>query len=404
MGAVVSAYEDPLLIMEVMDYGSLSDMLQNGTLLLEAEIILPMLQDITSGCRFLHATDVVHGDLKAANILVDSKFRAKVSDFGLRHKKGGAPYFMAPELLRQESPKTTFSDVYAFGILLYEVFSRRDPYEGEDAAQVLLQVADPQINKRPPVPHSCPPQMASLMADCTVADPEERPTFEELDKRLKRIDISAVGDLASGFMGAGKRDRTKVSLIDIFPKHIAEALRDGKEVEPEHRDCVTIFFSDIVGFTNLSSTLEPRKVARMLDALYHKFDSLSEKHDIFKVETIGDAYMAVTNLVKDQPDDHVKRIAEFAVDAINAANETPVDADDPSKGFVNIRVGFHSGPVVADVVGSRNPRYCLFGDTVNTGKPKLRNEALSIQHLIGFGRCSYFICFGHNFCSITYGK
>ena len=77
MGAVVSAYEDPLLIMEYMDYGSLSDMLQNGTLLLEAEIILPMLQDITSGCRFLHATNVVHGDLKAANILVDSKFRAE---------------------------------------------------------------------------------------------------------------------------------------------------------------------------------------------------------------------------------------------------------------------------------------------------------------------------------------
>lgn len=67
--------------------------------------------------------------------------------------------------------------------------------------------------------------------------------------------------------------------------------------------------------------------------------------------------MAVTNLVKDQPDDHVKRIAEFAIDAIKAANETPVDEDDPSKGFVNIRVGFHSGPVVADVVGSRNPRY-----------------------------------------------
>jgi len=159
--------------------------------------------------------------------------------------------------------------------------------------------------------------------------------------------------------------KTDELLYSVFPKHVADALRNGQKVEPENHDLVTIFFSDIVGFTDISAKLDPLKISDMLDRLYNSFDALSDYHDVFKVETIGDAYMAVTNLSKKQPD-HCKRITEFAIDAIRVANQTMVDENNPGMGFVNIRVGFHSGSVVSNVVGTRNPRYCLFGDTVNT--------------------------------------
>lgn len=194
----------------------------------------------------------------------------------------GTPYWMAPELLEGRSTNTAASDVYAFGIILYEVFSRKEPYDGEDSEKVLNQVCDPAINKRPPTPINCPPQINSMMCDCLVYDPEERPTFEELDNRLKRVDVKHVQSKQES-----NNVKSSVSLLDIFPRHIAEALRQGKPVEAEHKDMVTIFFSDIVGFTEISSNLEPRKIADMLGRLYDALDKLSNDHDIFKVETIG---------------------------------------------------------------------------------------------------------------------
>jgi len=244
-------------------------------------------------------------------------------------------------------------------------------------------VADPEaaVDKRPFVPSSMPQSVVQMMRDCWHKLAGLRPSFEEIERRLKTLTPSTCEPL---FMSA-KRDlkeqmSTDAVLYDVFPPHIADALRNGQKIEPERRDMVTIFFSDIVGFTEISSTLDPVKISHMLDRLYTAFDELSRALNVFKVETIGDAYMAVTNLVEDQHEDHALRLALFATGAIKAAQRTPIDVEDPSRGNVRIRVGLHSGPVVANVVGSRNLRYCLFGDTVNTAsRMESNSEELKIH-------------------------
>lgn len=194
--------------------------------------------------RFLHAAtpQIIHGDLRAANVLVDSHFRAKVTDFKQRVGASGTPYWMAPELLRGTGRNSAASDVYSFGILLYEVFSRKNPYHGEDFDEVLRDICDPKTNKRPSVPESMPPEVNSLLySTCLNADPASRPSFVELDAFLKRFHAENV-DTKESLVHPGADRRL---LDEIFPRHVAAALRTGRKVEPEDFSMVTIFFSDI---------------------------------------------------------------------------------------------------------------------------------------------------------------
>lgn len=383
-----------MMIMEYMEHGSLQQVLLNPTMFLEADMILSILKDIASGIRFLHSSQppVIHGDLKSQNILIDSKFRAKLSDFGFSNRKPdkatGTPLWMAPELLAGHFVNNPKSDMYAVGVIMYEIIARKEPYHDatESNQELLRAIVDRKKNKRPRIPSYCPIKVKKLIKFLWHGDPSLRPTARELDNRLQEMDTKAFEACAHASDSYGMQEKPKSQgdhhdfLYQAFPRHIAEVLKSGAKVEPESHDVVTIFFSDIVGFTTIAGQFEPLKVSKLLDRLYLKFDDLSRKHELFKIETIGDAYMCAANLAMDQDSDHVKRIALFAQDAIKAASKTLIDEDDPSFGYVKIRVGFHSGPVVSNVVGNLNPRYGVFGDTVNVAsRMESNSEELRIH-------------------------
>ncbi len=192
MGAVMpSRQEEPMLVMEYMSHGSLYDVLREDSIVLKPVQMLEILQDVASGLRFLHSATppVIHGDLKAQNVLIDANFCAKVTDFGLSGKQRigavGTPYWMSPELLSGEGVSTAACDIYAYGMVMYELYSGRAPYAGESYHEVVRQIRCPIIRKRPQIPLHCPAKVAKLMRECFEHDPIQRPTAEQLDLALK---------------------------------------------------------------------------------------------------------------------------------------------------------------------------------------------------------------------------
>lgn len=200
-----------------------------------------------------------------------------------RKRISGTPYYLAPEYLRGKTHYNSKCDMYSLGIVFYEIYSRKDPYHGEPFKEVLRKVCDRRINKRPPVPTACPEKIADLMKKCWSPDPFLRPEARELDSILMNMRMQEAEPLLDDQQ---KVRTTRDMLNEIFPKHIADALKLGQKVEPEQHDEVTVIFSDIVKFTDISRSISPLKVSQMLDRLYLAFDRMARKHGVFKVSFV----------------------------------------------------------------------------------------------------------------------
>jgi len=158
-----------------------------------------------------------------------------------------------------------------------------------------------------------------------------------------------------------ERQKSESLLLNILPVSIAQRLKEDNSIIADHFDSTTVLFSDIVGFTALSDQMTPKELVSRLNRIFCAFDDLTEKHGLEKIKTIGDAYM-VAGGFPEVRDGHAKDVSAMALDMLKAV----VDCNHGYEQPVSIRIGIHTGPAVAGVIGIKKFVYDVWGDTVNT--------------------------------------
>jgi len=148
-------------------------------------------------------------------------------------------------------------------------------------------------------------------------------------------------------------------LLKIFPESIANKLKGSSSSIVDTFEKVTVIFIDIVNFTQYSDNLKPNDLVYMLDELFSAFDTVANKYQIEKIKTIGDAYMAVSGLPNQNPEHHINA-AKFVLEINKLVEEQFYEQYN-----IQIRVGMHSGSVIAGVIGKSKFAYDLWGSTVN---------------------------------------
>uniref|UniRef100_A0A3P8R7U2 Guanylate cyclase n=1 Tax=Astatotilapia calliptera TaxID=8154 RepID=A0A3P8R7U2_ASTCA len=401
------------LVFQYCKKGSLKDILKASDVDLDGMFKLSFAYDIVNGMEFIHKSSLkFHGNLKPSTCLVDSRLQIKLSGFGLWEFKYGNKehvvemYWIAPELLRQVGSPingTPKGDVYSFAIIMWELMynSKAGPYQdiNLDPKEIIMQLSTPFQGEplRPVLSEQLVEEnINALLKACWSENPDHRPPFGSIRRRLKDISPDSHANILDNMVDklekyanhledvveertnqlTVEKTRADKLLASMLPRYIAEQLMSGKSVEPQSYDLVTIFFSDIVGFTSMCSVSSAMEVVTFLNDLYSLFDDIIKMYDVYKVETIGDAYMVASGLPISNGNLHALEISTMALHFLRGIKVFRI-RHMPNESLA-IRTGIHSGPVVAGVVGTTMPRYCLFGDTVNTAS-RMESNSLPLK-------------------------
>ncbi|KAI6177871.1 Guanylate cyclase [Aphelenchoides bicaudatus] len=388
------------------DRGNLIEVIKTHSSKIDSHVIIGMMREICNGLSYIHKSSFTqHGNLNSYCCTVGDRFDVKIQMYGLSKLKSrmvrrqNSALYVAPEHLkgRQSKIGSQAGDIYSFGIIASVIITMKPAYgiEDVDAIDVIENTVQAVSNgSYPPTRPSLQvgnnveihPDLLSLVTKMWSEQPNERPKIDSIhDLLFNKLDGTRKSTNLMDHMFAlmensaneleqevkmrtleleSEQKKADILLYRIMPREAADMLKLGQNVAPEVFESCTVFFSDIVSFTVLSSKSTPLQIINFLNDVYTLTDSVISNYDVYKVETIGDGLHVVSGVPKLNGHEHVKEICGMAIEFQRAIRTLRL-SHLPDQ-VIQMRVGVHSGPAVAGIVGTINPRYVVLGDTVNT--------------------------------------
>jgi adenylate cyclase len=253
-----------------------------------------------------------------------------------------------------------------------------------DGFEVLRRVKlDPRLRHIPVIVISSIDEMESVLRciEMGAADHLPKPFDPVLLKARVNASLASkrLHDMEQAYLEQIRAEQQKSErlLLNILPAPIADQLKQGKTSIVEHFPQVSVMFIDLVGFTPFVAQHTPDEMLALLNTVFLAFDQLADQYRLEKIKTIGDAYMIAGGLPIPRPD-HLEAVTNMALDVHQEMDRLTRAKQIPP---FQVRIGIHTGPVVAGVIGRRKFAYDLWGDTVNIAS-RLHNHATNGTTLV----------------------
>ena len=172
-----------------------------------------------------------------------------------------------------------------------------------------------------------------------------------------------------------EKDRSEALLLNILPADVAEELKAKGSVTAKDFELVSILFTDFKSFTQTAETMSPQSLVEEINVCFQAFDLISEKYQIEKIKTIGDAYMAAGGMAKADAN-ALKNTVLAGLEMQAFVKQRAIENQQAQKPAFEMRLGIHAGPIVAGIVGVKKFQYDIWGDTVNTASRMESNGAV----------------------------
>ncbi|XP_055339559.1 atrial natriuretic peptide receptor 1-like [Paramacrobiotus metropolitanus] len=396
-------------------HGSLRTLLDSDNKAVTHDLIISMIWDILEGMSYIQSSDLhFHGVLCSMTCMIDERFCLKLSGYGstkllyyLTKKTTGSNWdplvlWFPPEMLRDpQNPGSKAADVFNVALIIVEMFTRNTPLdailESESSRNHIIDnLLTMNFNlPRMPVTNEVPRMLHKILEDMMLENPKDRPSLKIFTTRFQRFfqkrgfiekllirlekyskELEARVEMQTADL-LDERAKVDALLREMIPQTFVDKLRNKETVETEAFELVTIFFSDLPEFGNVCALCTPFQIIALLNGVYSAFDVVLAEFDVYKVETVNDSYMVASGLPQRNGQRHAPEVAQMALRLVGIQLNSPLKDGNT----LQLRIGIHSGPCVAGIVGLRMPRYCLFGDTINTASRMESHGAAAKIHL-----------------------